>query len=102
MPGNAILHMAVLFAALFCCNSDLTTNGALIVQKFIILHSNDIHGRIEGLARIATLVEQIRAENVDIPVLYFDAGDSEETSTRLSNLTKGVAMHRLLTVAGCD
>jgi 5'-nucleotidase/UDP-sugar diphosphatase len=71
------------------------------VQKCIILHSNDIHGRVEGLARIATLVERVRAENPDIPVLYMDAGDSEENSQRLSNLTKGVAMHRLLSAAGC-
>ena len=71
------------------------------MQKFIILHSNDIHGRIDGLARIATLVERVRAENPDRPVLYLDAGDSEETSIRLSNLTKGVAMYRLLRVAGC-
>lgn len=71
------------------------------MQKCIILHSNDIHGRIEGLARIATLVEQVRADNPTIPVLYVDAGDSEETSQRLSNLTKGVAMHRLLSAAGC-
>jgi 2',3'-cyclic-nucleotide 2'-phosphodiesterase (5'-nucleotidase family) len=66
------------------------------------LHSNDIHGRIEGLARIATLVAQTRLEHPDIPVLYLDAGDSEETSQRLSNLTKGLVMHRLLSVAGCD
>lgn len=71
------------------------------MQKFIILHSNDIHGRIDGLARIATLVERVRAENPGIPVLYFDAGDSEETAQRLSNLTKGVAMYRLLKIAGC-
>lgn len=72
------------------------------MQSFIILHTNDIHGRIEGVARIATMVEQIRTANPDAPVLYFDAGDSEETTSRLSNLTKGVAMHRLLTLAGCD
>lgn len=71
------------------------------MQKFIILHSNDMHGHIDGMTRIATLVEQVRAENPDIPVLYLDAGDSEETSQRLSNLTKGVAMHRLLSLAGC-
>lgn len=71
------------------------------MQKFIILHSNDIHGRIDGLARIATLVEQTRAENPDIPVLYLDAGDCEETSQRLSNLTRGAAMYRLLRAAGC-
>ncbi|MFQ5856180.1 MAG: bifunctional metallophosphatase/5'-nucleotidase [Anaerolineae bacterium] len=72
------------------------------MQPLIILHTNDIHGRVEGLARVATLVDRIRAENSDIPVLYFDLGDCEDTSSRLSNLTKGTAMHRLLTVAGCD
>ncbi len=72
------------------------------MQSFIILHTNDIHGRIEGLARIATLVEQIRAENPDFPVLYFDGGDIEDNSVRLSNLTKGVAMHRVLSASGCD
>lgn len=85
----------------FCCYTVVTIKWSFLVQKFIILHSNDIHGRVEGLGRIATLVEQIRAENPDIPVLYFDAGDSEETSMRLSNLTKGVAMYRLLGAAGC-
>ncbi|GAC1378230.1 MAG: bifunctional UDP-sugar hydrolase/5'-nucleotidase [Ktedonobacteraceae bacterium] len=72
------------------------------MQPFIILYTNDIHGRIDGLARIATLVEQTRAQNPDIPVLYFDIGDIEENSVRLSNLTKGTAMHRLLSVSGCD
>src|SRR5438128_9329865 len=73
-----------------------------MMQSLIILHTNDIHGRVEGLARIATLVEQIRTENPDVPVLFFDVGDIEETSRRLSNLTKGVAMHRLLSLSGCD
>lgn len=72
------------------------------MQRFIILHTNDIHARIEGLARIATLVEQIRTENAPTQVLYFDAGDIEDNSIRLSSLTKGVAMHRLLSVSGCD
>jgi len=72
------------------------------MQPLIILHTNDIHGRLDGLARIATLVEQIRAENSEAFVLYFDAGDSEDTSNRLSNLTKGAAVYRLLSVAGCD
>jgi 2',3'-cyclic-nucleotide 2'-phosphodiesterase (5'-nucleotidase family) len=72
------------------------------MKPLIILHTNDIHGRVEGLARIATLVEQVRAENPGVPVLYFDAGDSEDPVNRLSNLTKGAAMHRLLSTAGCD
>jgi 2',3'-cyclic-nucleotide 2'-phosphodiesterase (5'-nucleotidase family) len=70
--------------------------------SLIILHTNDIHGRVEGLARVATLVERVRAENAGVPVLYFDLGDVEEASQRLSNVTKGAGMHRLLSVAGCD
>ena len=70
-------------------------------MRVTILHTNDIHGRIEGLARVATLVERIRDETPH-RVIYVDAGDVEETTTRLSNLTKGVAMHRLLSAAGCE
>lgn len=70
-------------------------------MRLTLLHTNDIHGRVEGLARVATLVEQIRAETPH-RVIYVDAGDIEETTSRLSNLTKGVAMHRLLSAAGCE
>jgi 2',3'-cyclic-nucleotide 2'-phosphodiesterase (5'-nucleotidase family) len=72
------------------------------VRRLIVLHSNDIHGRLEALARIATLVERTRAEADGDAVLYVDAGDVEDTTERLSNLTKGVALHRLLRVAGCQ
>lgn len=46
--------------------------------QLIILHSNDIHGRVEGIARIASLVERTRTENPGVPVVYLDAGDVEE------------------------
>jgi 2',3'-cyclic-nucleotide 2'-phosphodiesterase (5'-nucleotidase family) len=70
-------------------------------MRVTLLHTNDIHGRVEGLARVATLVERIRAETPH-RVIYVDAGDVEEKTVRLSNLTHGVAMHRLLSAAGCE
>ena len=70
-------------------------------MRLTILHTNDIHGRVDGLARVATLVARIREETPH-RVLYLDAGDVEETTNRLSNITKGAAMHRLLSAAGCD
>ena len=70
-------------------------------MRLTLLHTNDIHGRVEALARVATLVERIKTETPH-RVIYVDAGDVEETTTRLSNLTKGVAMHRLLSAAGCE
>lgn len=68
-------------------------------KELLILHTNDIHGRSEGLARVITRLDQIRAVNSDRHVLYFDAGDVEDTSNRLSNLTKGRAMYELLALA---
>lgn len=67
-----------------------------------ILHTNDIHGRVEGIARVATLVAQLRAAEPERAMLYVDTGDVEETASRLSNLTKGAAMHRLMRAAGCQ
>ncbi len=70
-------------------------------MRLTILHTNDIHGRYERLAQIATLVARERAA-ADHRVLYLDGGDVEETSARLSSLTKGLGPHRLLKAAGCD
>jgi 2',3'-cyclic-nucleotide 2'-phosphodiesterase (5'-nucleotidase family) len=69
--------------------------------RLTILHTNDIHGRQERIAQIATIVRREK-ERAGHPVLYLDAGDVEDTTNRLSNLTKGTAMHRLLSLAGCD
>ena len=70
-------------------------------MRLTILHTNDIHGRQERIAQLATLVAREKAAS-DAPVVYMDAGDVEETTNRLSNLTKGTAMHRLMNHAGCD
>jgi 2',3'-cyclic-nucleotide 2'-phosphodiesterase (5'-nucleotidase family) len=69
--------------------------------RLTILHTNDIHGRQERIAQIATLVRREKAA-AGHRVLYLDAGDVEETTNRLSNLTKGTAMHRLLSETTCD
>jgi len=71
-------------------------------SSLIILHTNDVHGRVGDLARIATMAQQIRAEHPETPVRCLDLGDVEEPSQRLSNVTKGAGMHRLLNAAGCD
>ena len=70
-------------------------------MRLTILHTNDIHGRVDRIAQIATLVRSEK-EQSDHRVLYLDAGDVEETTSRLSNFTKGVAMHRLMNATLCD
>lgn len=70
-------------------------------MRLTILHTNDIHGRQARIAQIATLVHREKAASPH-RVLYLDAGDVEETTNELSNITKGTAMHRLLGRASCD
>lgn len=69
-----------------------------------VLHTNDLHGRVEQLARIATLVRSIRqqVQGEGGVCFYFDCGDSEDTRQLESSLTKGAAMDALLHAAGCD
>jgi len=69
-----------------------------------LLHTNDLHGRVPQLARIGTLVSEIR-ENVVSKggyCLYLDAGDSEDSILLESALTRGSAMEAILRGAGCD
>ncbi|CAG1021845.1 5'-nucleotidase / UDP-sugar diphosphatase [Methylococcales bacterium] len=69
-----------------------------------ILHSNDLHGRIRSLERIATLAKQIRAE-VQAQggfCALWDAGDAEDSTLFESGMTKGSAVAALLRAAGYD
>lgn len=69
-----------------------------------LLHTNDLHGRLQQVKRIGTLVKCIRSD-VDASggtCLYFDAGDCEDTTLLESALTRGSAMDAILRSAGCD
>lgn len=72
--------------------------------NFILLHTNDIHGRISQLSRIATRVRQIRkeVEAAGGHCIFVDAGDSEDTVHLESSLTKGSVMAGVLRASGCE
>jgi 5'-nucleotidase len=74
------------------------------VIQLTILHINDLHGRVQQLLRIASLVNKIRAEVQAAGgyCLFLDAGDVEDTALLESSLTKGSAMQAILRGAGCD
>ncbi len=69
-----------------------------------ILHTNDLHGRVDALARIGTMAGEMRrrlaAEGRS--VLLWDAGDAEDRTFLECDVTKGAAMMALLSAAGYD
>lgn len=72
--------------------------------KLTILHTNDLHGHIERLPLISTMVKGIRRE-VEAQgghLLLWDAGDAEEKSLLLSSATKGTAVMAILNTLGYD
>ncbi len=73
-------------------------------MNLTILHTNDLHGRVPQLERIATLVRRIKAEvrSAGGYCIYVDGGDAEDTTLLESSLTKGSAMNAILRGAGCE
>jgi 2',3'-cyclic-nucleotide 2'-phosphodiesterase (5'-nucleotidase family) len=66
-----------------------------------ILHTNDIHGRLEEMTRLATLIQWEKASLPDgAHVLLLDAGDSSERTIWESDVTKGRANFALLEAMG--
>ncbi|MBN1302868.1 MAG: bifunctional metallophosphatase/5'-nucleotidase [Anaerolineales bacterium] len=72
--------------------------------RLTILHTNDLHGRVQKLARITTLAKKIDKEVTAQGghCVLWDAGDAEDTTLLESSLTKGGAMMALLKTAGYD
>lgn len=74
------------------------------MTRLTILHTNDLHGRVEQVLRIAALARQIKHE-VEASGGYcvlWDAGDAEDTILYESSITKGRAMMAILHGAGYE
>jgi len=71
-------------------------------MQLTILHTNDLHGRVDRLAVLSAMAKRIRAEALadGSGVLLVDGGDAEEKSLLESDVTKGAAVAALLKAAG--
>jgi len=72
--------------------------------RLTILHTNDLHARVEQVFRIAVLAKQIRQDVATSGghCVLWDAGDAEDTILYESSMTKGRAMMALLRGAGYE
>lgn len=70
--------------------------------EITILHTNDMHGRLEAMARLTTFVRQQRMEleKAGRQVLYVDCGDAADRSLRFCGVTKGSVYPPILGAMG--
>lgn len=61
--------------------------------KVTIFHTNDMHGRLEAMARLSHFTRTLRtqAEQFGHKVLFWDAGDAADRRIQISSITKGTA-----------
>ena len=74
------------------------TAGELAGQ-IVILHTNDVHGAIDGYAKVAALKADYEAKGAE--VLLVDAGDFIQGTTSVS-LSQGATAVELMNLAGYD
>lgn len=72
------------------------------MQKLILFYTSDLHGHVDQLLRIATIIAQTRDSHPTTPVLFIDGGDAQDKWHPLSKATQGEIMYRLLGMAGCQ
>ena len=72
---------------------------AEMAGKTVILHTNDVHGAVEGYAYIAQLKADYEAKGAD--VILVDAGDFSQGTTYVSS-TKGADAVTMMNAAGYD
>ena len=86
--------------AAFAAHADFRTELAKdYTGKTIILHSNDVHGQIDGYATIAGLRDYLKSLGAE--VILADAGDFSQGSIYVSS-TKGAAAVEMMNAAGYD
>ena len=98
---KAFAVMLVLLVAMTCvfAQSIYEVKHGDLYGKTVILHSNDVHGAIEGYAKMASLRDQFLAREAEVIVV--DAGDYIR-GTSYVNIPKGVSAVALMNAAGYD
>jgi 2',3'-cyclic-nucleotide 2'-phosphodiesterase (5'-nucleotidase family) len=70
-----------------------------LTGSIVILHTNDVHGAIEGYAKVAALKQSLEEQGAY--VLLFDAGDFIQGDTSVS-ISEGQTAIELMNAAGYD
>ncbi len=69
-----------------------------------IFHTNDMHGRLEEIARLSHFARRLRskAQAEGRQVFFWDAGDAADRRVQICSITKGAAFSQILNAMGYD
>lgn len=72
------------------------------VINLTIFHTNDIHGRLQEIARLSHFARRLRSEAQaeGRQVFFWDAGDAADRRVQLCSITKGAAFSQVLNAMG--
>jgi 5'-nucleotidase/UDP-sugar diphosphatase len=85
MPKIILILITLFFFACDNYNGNDNSTNTSVIDTLVVLHTNDHHGAIDGLARRATIFDNLKKQHGNILVL--DAGDMN-TGSVLSNIFK--------------
>ena len=70
--------------------------------QITIFHTNDMHGRLEAMARLSTYTRQLKveAEQQGRRTFLWDAGDAADRRVQFCSITKGAAFPHLMNAMG--
>ena len=96
---SLLLAIAMVISLAACEKKPAMGKDATATEPVVIVHTNDVHGAVEGYAKVAALTDQYAAEGAYVLVL--DAGDFSQGDTSVS-LSEGATAIELMNMAGYD
>ena len=96
---SLLLAIAMVISLAACEKKPAMGKDATATEPVVIVHTNDVHGAVEGYAKVAALADQYAAEGAYVLVL--DAGDYSQGDTAVS-LSQGATAIELMNMAGYD
>ncbi len=99
---SVLLALAMVFSLTvtsFAAEEPAAAEAGEMTGKTVILHTNDVHGAIEGYAYITALKADYEAKGAE--VILVDAGDFSQGTTYVST-TKGADAVTMMNAAGYD
>ncbi|MGD9093104.1 MAG: bifunctional UDP-sugar hydrolase/5'-nucleotidase [Anaerolineales bacterium] len=72
--------------------------------EITIFHTNDMHGRLEAIAKLSNFARRLRRETEDADrlVFFWDAGDAADRRIQICSVTKAAAFSPILNTMGYD